>query len=62
MNECPNCHAQYSFDTECFDQEWYGDSYHDHCQGTCNCCHKTYRWTDVYKFSETIDIEEVTED
>ena len=61
MNECPNCHAQHSFDTECFDTEWFGNNYYDYCQGTCNCCGKTYRWTDVYKFSETINIEEVTD-
>ena len=63
MDVCPNCHAQYSLDTECVDQEeWFGDSYYNYCRGTCACCGKTYRWTEIYRFSEVIDIEEVTED
>ena len=62
MNECPNCHAQHSFeDVECFDQEWFGDSYYDYCQGTCNCCGKIYRWSEVYTFNKIVDIEEVTD-
>ena len=61
MNECPNCHANDSFNAECFDEEFFGNSYYTYVTGTCTCCGKTYRWTEVYKFSETIDIEEVTD-
>ena len=62
MDECPNCHAKYSLDVECINQEeWFGDSYYNDCQGTCDCCGKTYRWTEVYRFSEVIDLEEVTD-
>ena len=61
MHRCPNCHAQGSIDAEYIDQDWSGDSYYDYCRGTCSCCGKTYKWTEVYRFSETIDIEEVTD-
>ena len=61
MNECPNCHAKYSFDTECLNQEWFDNSYYDYCHGTCECCGKTYKWTEKYQFVEILDIEELTD-
>ncbi len=63
MHECPNCHATRPgpFDTDLLNQEWYDNSYYDYCIGRCRYCGKTYRWTEVFKFTEVRDIEEVTD-
>ena len=59
--ECQNC-GTYIYDAELKDSNWHSKVYYDFMIGQCPKCGKCYSWTEVYKFSNVEDIEEVQPD
>lgn len=57
---CPHCN-EILIGLEILDNGWYEKSYIDTVTGTCPCCHKTYQWSEIYRFADIGDFGEVTE-
>ena len=56
---CPHCGGM--LETEIMDNEWYDESYIDNMMGKCSVCHKIYQWSEIYRFTDIEDFQEITE-
>lgn len=58
---CPNCGAKLE-NTDSITLDYDNGKYFDRLCGECLNCGKRYTWTEVFKFSHIINIEEDKED
>lgn len=59
MLNCPNCNTV--FTGEVVSSDWALNTYYDYIVGTCPECKHRFIWTDVFKYSHTEDIMDVTD-
>lgn len=55
---CPDC-GGVIFRFQNYNEGFENDNFYVDCYGECQDCGKAYRWTDIYRYDETTDIEEV---
>ena len=57
MVNCPKCGRPLY--TETFDSEFEDDTYYDYNWACCDWCNKAWKWTNIYKFFDATEMEEI---
>lgn len=59
--KCPNCGNEI-YVVDLGDDDWDCGKYYCTAEGTCLNCGKSWRWTEVYSFERSINIEPIESD